>query len=114
MTDKLEKPATGGGSAAPSCYTNFYCFELSPIAPTSEEAEEMASPRGMRSRIERYSEHDTLTRSCFNIASANNCDVLDSLTIIAFQALSENQRLKEQLVKQVHERPAILMSVPGV
>lgn len=110
VCDEPASKHTAEGCPEVSAYTSFYCFELLPNAPTADEAEEIATPQGMRKRIERYSIHDTLTRSCMNIASANKCDDLDRMTILAFQALAENQRLKEQIEKHLlHHGAPLLM-----
>lgn len=103
ITDK-NTPENGAacGQSKAACYTHFCDYELNPLTPTAEEAKEMSTPKGMRRRIELYQMHCPLTRRCFDIAKINKCDELDTMTILAFQALTENQRLKEQMIKQAH------------
>ena len=70
---------------------------LKPKNPTKTESEELSSPEGMRNRIYQFRMYSPLIHACFSLAQIHKLDELDLMTLIAFEALSENQRLKQEL-----------------
>ena len=75
-------------------------FELIPESPTIKEAEEISTPEGMRRRIELYRMYCPLVQKCYDISMVCGSNELDRMTLIAFHALAENQRLKDLVIKR--------------
>jgi hypothetical protein len=69
-------------------------FILKPENPTCSEAEELSSLEGMRNRILKLRMYSPLVYAVFEIAENEKLNELDLMTILAFEALAENQKLK--------------------
>jgi len=82
--------------------------KLTPI--TAKEVSEVETIQGKRKRINDFSHYDPLVRAVFNSAYAQGLSGEDTMTLLAYAALIEYERMREIALEaaSINPRPVVI------